>query len=205
MTVTECFHATTASFRTDAAVPHRFSLCVYCGSSPGDSPLYAEAAVAVGTWIARQGGRLVYGGGRNGLMGTVADACLCAGGSVLGVIPAMMKEREWAHTGCTDLVVVDTMTQRKMLMIENSDAVIALPGGLGTLEELFEAWTLSSLGFTNKPVGLLNVNGYFDPLHKMFETALAAGFMKPDQLRNFRSGRVAPVLCEELLQLAEIA
>ena len=119
-----------------------FSLCVYCGSRPGSLPAYADAARAVDHWIGSHGGQLVYGGGRNGLMGLVADSTMKAGGRVVGVIPRALVEKEWAHHGCTELHVVDTMHERKRLMAEHADAFIVLPGGLGTLEELFETLTL---------------------------------------------------------------
>ena len=137
-----------------------FSLCVYCGSRPGVDPAFASAAALVGQWIGEHGGQLVYGGGRNGLMGIVADTCLAAGGQVVGIIPKTMVEREWAHTGCTELIVVDTMHERKRQMMERADAFIALPGGIGTFEEFFEVWCWRHPGFHNKPVGLLNTNGY---------------------------------------------
>jgi uncharacterized protein (TIGR00730 family) len=142
-----------------------FSICVYCGSRPGASPAYADAARAIGRWIGRRGGQLVYGGGRNGLMGIVADSTLQAGGRVVGVIPKALVEKEWAHHGCSELHVVDTMHERKRLMAERADAFVALPGGIGTFEEFFEVWTWRQLGYHDKPVGLLNVGGYYDGLH----------------------------------------
>lgn len=160
-----------------------FSLCVYCGSSPGHDPALAATAADIGGWIGRHGGRLVYGGGRTGLMGVVADATLAAGGQVLGVIPRALVEREYAHTGCTDLRVVDTMHQRKRLMAENADAFVALPGGIGTLEELFETWTWRQLGYHNKPLGLLNQNGYYDALLAFIQHSLRSGFMSQHQLQ----------------------
>ena len=126
-----------------------FSICVYCGSKPGNEPAFAESAQQVGQWIAQHGGQLVYGGGRNGLMGIVADATLAAGGRVVGVIPRALVEKEWAHTGCTELHVVETMHDRKRLMAERADAFIALPGGIGTFEEFYEVWTWRQLGYHN--------------------------------------------------------
>ena len=117
-----------------------FSLCVYCGSRPGANPAYAQVARSVGEWIGRHGGQLVYGGGHNGLMGLLADATLAAGGRVVGIIPKALVEREWAHKGCSELHVVDTMHERKRMMAERADAFLALPGGIGTFEEFFEVW-----------------------------------------------------------------
>ena len=160
----------------------RFSVCVYCGSRPGAQPAFAQAARDIGTSIGRQGGQLVYGGGRAGLMGMVADAALAAGASVVGVIPQALVERELGHQGLTELHVVQTMHQRKQLMAERSDAFIALPGGIGTLEELFEVWTWRQLGYHDKPVGLLNVGGYYDRLLSFLDETGAQGFV-PDAQR----------------------
>lgn len=141
-----------------------FSLCVYCGSRSGELPDYADAARALGREIGLRGWQLVYGGGRAGLMGAVADSALAAGAPVVGVIPQSLMERELGHPGLTELHVVDTMHQRKTMMAERSDAFVALPGGIGTLEELFEVWTWHTLGYHAKPVGVLNVAGYYDSL-----------------------------------------
>jgi len=141
-----------------------FSVCVYCGSRPGELPAYAEAARDIGSEIGRRGWQLVYGGGRAGLMGEVADAALAAGATVIGVIPESLMGRELGHRGLTELHVVETMHQRKMMMAERSDAFLALPGGIGTFEELFEVWTWRQLGYHDKPLGLLNVAGYYDAL-----------------------------------------
>jgi len=146
-----------------------FSICVYCGSKPGNEPAFAESAQQVGQWIAQHGGQLVYGGGRNGLMGIVADATLAAGGRVVGVIPRALVEKEWAHTGCTELHVVETMHDRKRMMAERADAFIALPGGIGTFEEFYEVWTWRQLGYHNKPIGLLNLNGFYNPMLAFFK------------------------------------
>lgn len=167
---------------TSATAP-AFSLCVYCGSRPGHDPALAATAAHIGGWIGRHGGRLVYGGGHAGLMGVVADATLAAGGQVLGVIPRALLERECAHHGCTELRVVDTMHQRKRLMAENADAFVALPGGIGTLEELFETWTWRQLGYHDKPLGLLNQNGYYDALLAFLHHGVHSGFMSQQQLR----------------------
>ena len=154
-----------------------FSVCVYCGSRPGDNPAFAQAAVAVGQWIGAHGGQLVYGGGRGGLMGTVAEATRLAGGRVVGVIPQALVDKELANRLCDELHIVQTMHERKALMAERSDAFVALPGGIGTFEELFEVWTWRQLGYHNKPVGLLNVAGYYDGLLSFLQTSVASGFM----------------------------
>ncbi|MDP1782436.1 MAG: TIGR00730 family Rossman fold protein, partial [Hydrogenophaga sp.] len=130
-----------------------FSLCVYCGSRPGANPAFADTARTVGQWIGEHGGQLVYGGGRNGLMGIVADATMAAGGRAVGIIPKALVEREWAHQGCTELHVVDNMHERKRMMADKADAFLALPGGIGTFEEFFEVWAWRQLGYHDKPVG----------------------------------------------------
>ncbi|PPE65865.1 TIGR00730 family Rossman fold protein [Caldimonas caldifontis] len=158
-----------------------FSLCVYCGSRDGKHPAYVRAADAVGRCLARQGGRLVYGGGRVGLMGVVADAVLAEGGEVVGVIPQTLMDREVGHPGLTELHVVQTMHERKRLMAERADAFLALPGGIGTFEELFEVWTWRQLGYHDKPVGLLNVQGYYDGLLGFLGHTVAQGFLSPAQ------------------------
>jgi uncharacterized protein (TIGR00730 family) len=152
-------------------------LCVFCGSSPGLSPHYAEAAAAFGRAMVRHGSALVYGGGRVGLMGVIADAVLAAGGEAIGVIPRALVERELAHEGLSTLHIVDSMHDRKRLMAELSDGFVALPGGVGTLEELFEQWTWAQLGIHGKPCGLFNVTGYFDPLIAMVERMIGEGFL----------------------------
>ncbi len=157
------------------------SLCVYCGSRDGASAAYAEAAAAVGAEIGRRGWQLVYGGGRAGLMGRVADAALAAGGRVVGVIPRTLMEREVGHRGLSELHVVETMRERKRMMAERCDAFIALPGGIGTFEELFEAWTWRQLGYHDKPIGLLNVAGYYDALLGFLGQTVTAGFVAPPQ------------------------
>lgn len=154
------------------------SVCVYCGSSVGADPVYAEAARAAGAALAARGLRLVYGGGRVGLMGLAADACLSAGGRVTGVIPDFLAVREVAHQGVADMRIVASMHDRKQIMADEADGFIALPGGLGTLEELFEIWTWSQLGRHAKPVGLLNVQGYFDPLLTFLDRMAEEGFVE---------------------------
>lgn len=159
----------------------RFSVCVYCGSRPGQAAAYLAAARALGQAIGRRGWRLVYGGGHVGLMGTVADATLAAGGEVLGVIPERLKALEVGHEGLSELRVVGTMHERKRIMAEQSDAFVALPGGIGTFEELFEAWTWRHLGYHDQPIGLLNVAGFFDPLLAFLAHTRAEGFTDDEQ------------------------
>jgi hypothetical protein len=165
----------------DARLMRRPSLCVYCGSRLGEREAYAEAARTVGTEIGRRGWQLVYGGGRAGLMGRVADAALAAGAPVIGVIPQSLMDREVGHAGLSELHVVQTMHQRKLLMAERSDAFVALPGGIGTFEELFEVWTWRQLGYHDKPVGLLNVDGYYDALLTFMHQTVTQGFVAPPQ------------------------
>jgi len=153
------------------------SLCVFCGSNPGASPAYAEAAARLGRTLAGRGLNLVYGGGRVGLMGVVADAALAAGGTVTGVIPEALATRELAHAALSDLQVVGSMHERKARMSELADGFIALPGGIGTLEEWFEVWTWSQLGFQPKPCGLLNVAGYYDHLLAFLDHMTAERFL----------------------------
>lgn len=159
-----------------------FSLCVYCGSRPGENPLFADAAHAVGTWIGQHGGQLVYGGGSSGLMGMVAQATAKAGGRVVGVIPQTLVDKEYANHACDELHIVQTMHERKALMAERSGAFLALPGGIGTFEELFEVWTWRQLGYHDKPIGLLNVAGYYDGLLNFLHTSVGSGFMGPWQM-----------------------
>jgi uncharacterized protein (TIGR00730 family) len=154
-------------------------VCVFCGSSPGARPSYRAAAEALGAAVARRGLGLVYGGAHVGLMGVVADAALEAGGRVVGVIPRFLHDREVGHDGVTSLEIVGSLTERKSRMGELSDAFLSLPGGIGTLDELFEAWSWSQVGLQHKPSGLLNVAGYYDGLLAFLDRALASGFMKP--------------------------
>ena len=153
-------------------------LCVFCGSSSGRPSLYGEAARELGRALAARGLGLVYGAGHVGLMGVIADAALAAGAPVIGVIPRAMVEKELAHAGLTGLHIVDTMHQRKALMAELSDAFAALPGALGTADELFEILTWAQLGLHSKPIGILNVGGYFDPLLMWLDQAVKEGFLK---------------------------
>ncbi|MGB6386407.1 MAG: TIGR00730 family Rossman fold protein [Terriglobales bacterium] len=156
------------------------AVCVFCGSSSGIDPAYSEAAQATGSTLARAGLRLIYGGGRVGLMGSLADAALAAGGQVVGVIPRALAESEISHQGLSELHLVETMHERKARMAQLADAFIALPGGAGTLEEIFEQWTWAQLGVHNKPCGFLNVKGYFDPLLEMIRRMTAQQFMRPE-------------------------
>ena len=153
------------------------SICVFCGASTGRDPRYAAAAAAVGERLAQRGIRLVYGGGRLGLMGAVADAALAAGGEVVGVIPRGLVDRELAHPGLTRLEVVGTLHERKARMSELADAFIVLPGGLGTLEELAEVLSWAQLDLHAKPIGLLDVGGYFEALEAFLDRAVAEGFV----------------------------
>ena len=181
------------------------SICVYCGSRPGAAPAYAQAAHTVGTAIGRRGWQLVYGGGRAGLMGVVADAALAAGASVVGVIPHSLMERELGHRSLTELHVVDTMHQRKTMMAERSDAFLALPGGIGTFEELFEVWTWRQLGYHDKPLGLLNVAGYYDALLGFLQHSQEQGFMASAQTDLLQVDTDPIALVERLGTLAPLA
>ncbi|HKT14294.1 MAG TPA: TIGR00730 family Rossman fold protein [Allosphingosinicella sp.] len=158
----------------------RAALCVFCGSSIGRDVRYREAAVAAGQALVRGGIDLVYGGGRIGLMGIIADAVLAGGGRVTGVIPQDLLDRELGHSGLTALHVVGSMHERKAKMAELSDGFIALPGGAGTLEEMFEQWTWAQLGIHAKPCGFLNADGYFDPVRAMIARMVAEGFLSPE-------------------------
>jgi uncharacterized protein (TIGR00730 family) len=158
-------------------------IAIYCGANSGGNPVYREAAGAVARYLAEQGIGIVYGGGKVGLMGAVADAALAAGGEVIGVIPQSLMDKELAHAGATHLHVVKSMHERKQLMTDLSDGVVALPGGFGTLDELFEALTWLQLGFHGKPVGLLNVEGFFDGLIQFIRTARQAGFLREEHER----------------------
>jgi len=159
----------------------------------------------VGHWIGQHGGQLVYGGGKNGLMGVVAVATQEAGGRVVGVIPKALVEKEWANHDCTDLHIVDTMHERKRLMAEHADAFLALPGGIGTFEEFFEVWTWRQLGYHDKPVGLLNMGGYYDPLVSFLQSTVNQGFMGDWQMDLIRIGDRPDALLRDLVQAAGLA
>ncbi|MFP4615815.1 MAG: TIGR00730 family Rossman fold protein [Thiohalorhabdus sp.] len=156
-------------------------ICVFAGSGSGNRPAYAEAAAALGARLAEGGIGVVYGGGHTGLMGVLADAALAAGGEVVGVIPEALCTRELAHHQLSELEVVSSMHARKARMAELADAFIALPGGIGTLEELFEVFTWAQLGLHAKPCGLLNAAGFYDPLVRFLDETVAEGFLRPDQ------------------------
>jgi hypothetical protein len=152
---------------------------VFCAANSGARPAYAQHATAFGRLLAESGRRVVYGGGRTGLMGALAEGALAAGGEVVGIMPRHLVEREVAHTGLTQLHVVDSMHDRKALLAELSDGFVALPGGLGTLEELFETWTWGQLGLHRKPYGLLDVEGFFGPLLEFLDHTVREGFIRP--------------------------
>jgi len=159
-------------------VPELSSICVFCGSNAGAQPAYVETAEAVGRGLAQRGVRLVFGGSKVGMMGALADAARFAGGDVVGVMPQAMVDREIAHTGLDDLRIVGSMHERKALMAELSDAFIALPGGVGTLEELFEVYTWAQLGIHDKPLGLLDVAGYYRPLIAFLDHSVQERFVR---------------------------
>jgi len=153
--------------------------CIFCASSPGNDPRFMEFATVVGRALALGGHDVVYGGGRTGLMGAVADAAIAAGGHVIGIIPKQLSDREVAHQGISDLRIVASMHERKALMAELSDGFIALPGGFGTFEEFCEAVTWVQLGIHDKPCVLANFDGYYDPLVALFDEGRDAGFISP--------------------------
>ena len=177
-----------------------FSVCVYCGSKPGSDPHFTAVATEVGRWIGAHGGQLVYGGGRNGLMGIVAESTRAAGGRVVGIIPKALVEREWAHEGCDELHVVDTMHERKRMMMERADAFLALPGGIGTFEELFEVWTWRQLGYHSKPIGILSSQGYYEHLVQFMHQVVRDGFMSDWQMDLVRVNEAAAPLLRQLVQ-----
>lgn len=160
-----------------------FCVCVYCGSRAGSDPAFAQAARAVGAEIGRRGWELVYGGGKVGLMGVVADAVLEHGGRAVGVIPRILMEREVGHRGLHELHVVETMHQRKQMMAERASVFIALPGGIGTMEELFEVWTWRQIGYHDQPIGVLNVSGYYDALLSFLQGSVDCGFLAAAQMQ----------------------
>ena len=164
------------------------SLCVYCGSNTGARPAYAERAVALGTRMARDGIRLVYGGGNIGLMGTVADAVLAAGGEVVGVIPKQLVDMEVAHLGLTELEVVGSMHERKLRMFDLADGFVALPGGFGTLEEIVEMLTWRQLGISGKPCAFLDTEGYYQPLIAMMDRMVEERFLHAGQRQDMWTG-----------------
>ncbi|KQY52571.1 TIGR00730 family Rossman fold protein [Lysobacter sp. Root494] len=164
------------------------SICVYCGSNAGSKPVYTERAIALGTRIAKEGLALVYGGGNVGLMGVVADAVLEAGGEVIGVIPEQLVNWEVAHKGITRLEVVTNMHERKARMFDLADGFVALPGGFGTLDEMFEMLTWRQLGIADKPCAFLDVDGFYAPLLAMMDRMVEERFLHPDQRRDLWHG-----------------
>ena len=174
-------------------------VCVFCGSKVGNNPLYAETARHFSTLLTARGLGVVFGGGHIGLMGVVADTVLQAGGEVIGVIPRSLVDRELAHGGVTVMHVVESMHERKALMADLSDAFVALPGGYGTADELFEILTWAQLGLHAKPIGLLNVAGYFDPLLAWVDRTVAEGFMKESHRRLLRVAESAEALLKILV------
>jgi len=175
------------------------NVCVFCASSAGNDPIYIESAKQVGEFIGQRNLSLIYGGGKVGLMGAVADASIDAGGKVIGIIPDFMMAKEIGHTGLSELVVVESMHERKLQMHELSDAVITLPGGFGTFEELFEILTWIQLGLYQKPVGILNINGYYDFLEKQLDNMVVEGLLK----KEHREGLVFSNDLEELFELMQ--
>ncbi|MGW4349647.1 LOG family protein [Streptomyces sp. NPDC004690] len=183
-----------------AVVPEVFMrrLAVFLASSDGHDPAHAVLAAGVGTELARRGIGLVYGGGRRGLMGVVADSALKAGGEVIGVMPRSMVEREWAHEEVTELLICDSMHERKAIMAERADAFVALPGGLGTLEEIFEVWSWRQLGFHAKPVGFLDAGGFWTPLLGALRGIVDSGFLPASTLDDLAVASDLPSLLEAL-------
>jgi uncharacterized protein (TIGR00730 family) len=171
------------------------TVAVFCASSPGASPAYADAARAAGAALARGGRRIVYGGGRTGLMGALAESALAAGGEIVGVMPRHLVDLEVAHAGLTRLEIVGSMHERKARIADLADGFIALPGGLGTLEEFVEIWTWGQLGLHRKPYGLLNVAGYYDPLLALLDHAVGERFVRPEHRAMVQVAReLAPLL-----------
>lgn len=177
------------------------SICIYCGANPGNDPTFTEAAHALGSYLAEQGHTLVYGGGNVGLMGIVADAAIKAGGTVIGVITEQLVAMEVVHRGLTELHVVDTMHLRKAKMAALSDCFIALPGGVGTLEEIFEVFVWTQLDIHRKACGFLNVNGYYRGIVQLLDDMVASGFLKATQRRQIEFGEDPAELIERMLSV----
>ncbi|MFV2048514.1 TIGR00730 family Rossman fold protein [Metabacillus sp. YM-086] len=171
-------------------------ICVFCGSSPGASDLYSEDAAKLGTQLAKEGITLVYGGSKVGIMGVVANATLQAGGEVIGVIPKMLMDRELAHPGLSELIIVHSMHERKAKMEELSDGFVVLPGGPGTMEEFFEVYTWAQLGEHRKPIGMMNSSSYYDKLLAFFDHMIQEQFLKPE----YRSMVIVDSEPEQLIQ-----
>ncbi|RNI32586.1 TIGR00730 family Rossman fold protein [Rufibacter immobilis] len=180
------------------------SIAIFCGASSGHNPVYREAAQALGTLFAQKGIRQVYGGGKVGLMGTIADAVLAHGGQVVGVIPQSLVDMEVAHQGLTQLHVVQTMHERKALMAAESDAFVALPGGFGTFDEFCEIVTWNQLRIIQKPAALFNVNGYFNPFLQMLDQAVTEGFLKAEHKSNLIISDQSQDLLTQLLHHAPV-
>jgi uncharacterized protein (TIGR00730 family) len=174
------------------------TVCVYCGSRFGNRPEYEAAALELGGLIGRNGWQLVYGGGNVGLMGVVADAAIESGARVVGIIPESLMKREVGHRGLAELHVVQTMHERKQMMAERADVFVALPGGIGTFEELFEVWTWHQLGYHDKPIGLLNVAGYYDTFLEFMSQTTEAGFLSETQLKTLQVDTDAVRLLQRL-------
>jgi uncharacterized protein (TIGR00730 family) len=177
-----------------------FSICVYCGSRTGVSAQFAQVAQQVGNWIGSHQGQLVYGGGENGLMGLVAKSTMQSGGRVVGVIPTALQSKEKPLFDCDELYVVETMHERKQIMAERADAFLALPGGIGTFEEFFEIWTWRQLGYHDKPIGLLNTEGYYDGLLSFVQTSVEKGFLSESQMALIKTGNHVEELLRTLVQ-----
>ncbi|MFB9863300.1 LOG family protein [Rufibacter immobilis] len=180
------------------------SIAIFCGASSGHHPVYREAAQALGSLFAQKGIRLVYGGGKVGLMGTIADAVLAHGGEVVGVIPQSLVDMEVAHQGLTQLHVVQTMHERKALMAAESDAFVAMPGGFGTFDEFCEIVTWNQLRIIQKPAALFNVNGYFNPFLQMLDQAVTEGFLKAEHKSNLIISDQSQDLLTQLLHHAPV-
>lgn len=163
------------------------NICVFCGSSPGNDPVYAQAAQELGYCLAKGNHTLIYGGGNVGLMGIIADAVLQHNGKVIGIIPKFLMDREVGHTGLTSLEIVTSMHERKKRMADLSDAFVAIPGGWGTLEEIAEILTWKQLGLLSQPVGVLNVGGFFDPLLLQMKSMVDEGFLRQENLATLKS------------------
>ncbi len=184
--------------------PAAVTLCVFCGSRPGANPAHAQATQALGQELAARGWNLVYGGGKVGLMGTLADAAKGAGARVTGIIPESLMQREVGHHGLDELLVVPSMHVRKQQMAERADAFVALPGGLGTLEELFEVWTWRQLGYHQRPLALLNTEGYYDRLLAFIADSVAGGFVTEAQAALLVVEREPQALLQRLAALLPV-
>ena len=175
-------------------------VCVYAGSNPGSDPAYADAARALASLLAERGIGLVYGGGKVGLMGVLADTALAAGGEVIGVMPQALVDREIGHPALTEMRVVGSMHERKALMADLSDAFVAVPGGIGTLEELIEVYTWSQLGIHSKPLGLVNTDGYYDGLTAFLDHSVTEGFLRPQTRASLLVAPDPAALLDELVR-----